>query len=268
MLIAIAIYTLGARYLPPDQQSKNIVPDRSSRGQGDLAGARFMLLVGVMLAVVIFRGAYEQTGNSIALWTDQGIDRSLGAHVIPMTWFQAINPLLIILLTPVYVTVWTRLARRDREPSSIKKMAMGAVIVGFSYVITALAARFSAEEHLRTSWVWLAVYFITLTVGELLILPVGLGMFGRLAPKGFEATAIATWFFAAFAGNLLAGAVGALWSVLSSADFFAIVAVISFASAVLLTPFFRRSERAEAALRSGDTELLMHSVNTGRTYPL
>ena len=56
--------------------------------------------------------------------------------------------------------------------------------------------------------------------GELHILPVGLGMFGKLAPKGFEASAIALWFSAGVIGNLLAGAVGTLWSGVSHAQFF------------------------------------------------
>ena len=168
-----------------------------------------------MLAVVVFRGAHEQNGNSIATWTDIGIDRARdGIHdsdgMVPVDQSAS-----IILLTPVYVAVWTHLARRGREPSSIRKMVIGAIVVGLSYVLCGFAAHFSALEHARTSWIWLAPHFVVLTVGELFILPVGLGLFGRLAPKGFDATAIAVWFFAGFAGNLLAGWIGTPWSDLS-----------------------------------------------------
>jgi len=58
-----------------------------------------------------------------------------------------------------------------------------------------------------------------MTVGDLFILPVGLGLLGRLAPKGLEAIAIATWFFTGFAGNLLAGWLGLFWSRLSQPAF-------------------------------------------------
>ncbi len=249
MLIALATYAWGARYLPKEQQGARPIAVREAPERGQAFTARFALLLGVMLAVVVFRGAYEQNGNSIATWTDAGVNRAVGADfAIPMTWFQSINPLLIMLLTPLYVAVWTRLARRGREPTSIQKMVIGAIVVGFSYVITAAAAHFSALEHARTSWVWLSVYFTVLTIGELFILPVGLGLFGRLAPKGFEATAIATWFFAGFAGNLLAGGVGTLWSDLSTPSFFMVVAGVSFVSALLLAAFLPAGGRAEETL--------------------
>ena len=250
MLIALVTYVSGRRYLPAEQQFvQRTVKSEAPRKLEAAFRARFALLIGVMLAVVVFRGAYEQNGNSIATWTDVGIDRALGTGLmIPMAWFQSINPLLIILLTPVYVAVWTRLARRGREPSSVKKMVIGAIVVGLSYVLCGLAAHFSALEHARTSGIWLSLYWVVLTIGELFILPVGLGLFGRLAPKGFDATAIAVWFFAGFAGNLLAGWLGTLWSDLSTPTFFAVIAAVAGIAAVLLLPFERPVARAERDL--------------------
>ena len=88
-----------------------------------------------------------------------------------------------------------------------------------------------------------------MTAGELFILPVGLGFFGRLAPKGLEATAIAVWFFASFAGNLLAGWLGTFWSSLSQPVFFAVIALTAAFSAVLLLAFVRAGAAAEQELR-------------------
>jgi proton-dependent oligopeptide transporter, POT family len=249
MLIALVTYVLGARYLPPDEIAPRAAAVREAPERSGAFRARFALLIGVMLAVVVFRGAYEQNGNSIALWTDEGVNRAVTAHFsIPMTWFQSINPLLIFLLTPVYVVVWTRLARHGREPSSVQKMVVGAIIVGLSYIVSAVAAHVSAVEHMRTSWFWLTAYFVVLTIGELFILPVGLGLFGRLAPKGYEATTIATWFFAGFAGNIFAGALGTLWSDLSTPMFFAMIGAVGFVSAALLVGFIPAGTRAERAL--------------------
>ena len=247
MLIALGTYVHGARYLAAGQDLSSAVsvsPVDRSRFR-----SRFLLLVGIMAAVVVFRGAYEQNGNSIAIWTDSGVDRNLSPHfAIPMTWFQSLNPLLIFLLTPLFVAAWTRLARKGREPSSTAKMVAGSVVVGLSYLMIGAVSYIDAAEHVRTSWVWLAAYFVVLTFGELLILPVGLGLFGRLAPKGFEATAIATWFFAGFVGNLFAGGVGTLWSVLSTPVFFAVVGIVGLVAAVLLLLFVPAGTRAEKSL--------------------
>jgi proton-dependent oligopeptide transporter, POT family len=246
MLVALFTYLAGMGYLPADE----ILAKRTARPASDPAARRrILLLVGIMAVVVIFRGAYEQNGNTIMLWTDAGVDRHLaGRWSIPLTWFQALNPLLIFLLTPLLVSYWTRRAKQGREPSSVRKMVAGAAIVGLSYALIAVVSAWSVAEHARSSWLWLSLFFVVLTLGELFILPVGLGLFGRLAPKGFEATAIATWFFAGFAGNLLAGGLGALWSVLSEPLFFALIAATGIAAGLLLLFFVPAGAEAERTL--------------------
>jgi POT family proton-dependent oligopeptide transporter len=246
MLIALATYLAGMRYLPREP--------RRTRAPGVRAiGAdnrrRFLFLFGVMAVVIVFRGAYEQNGNTIALWTDVGVDRHVtGGWSIPLTWFQALNPFVIFLLTPLLVSHWTRLGRRGREPSSLNKMVTGAVLVGLSFALIAVVSAWSGAHHVRSSWLWLSLFFVVLTAGELFILPVGLGLFGRLAPEGFEATAIAIWFFAGFAGNLLAGGLGVLWSSLSQSLFFAVIAAVAMVSACLLLFFLPAGARAEKTL--------------------
>ena len=102
---------------------------------------RFLLLLGVMAVVIVFRGAYEQNGNTIALWTDTGVDRHvLGGWLIPLTWFQALNPLIIFIGTPLLVAWWTRAGLKHREPASVTKMATGALIVAASFALIAVCA--------------------------------------------------------------------------------------------------------------------------------
>jgi len=250
MLIGLATYLAGLRYLPAEQvrtrSESRPVDAESPRGQ-------LLLLFGIMAVVIVFRGAYEQNGNTIALWTDSGVDRHLtGALSIPLTWFQSLNPLLIFILTPIFVSHWTRLGKKGREPSSVRKMVTGAMLVGLSFALIAVVSAHSAAAHARSSWIWLTLFFVVMTAGELYILPVGLGLFGRLAPKGFEATAIAIWFFAGFAGNLLAGGLGVLWTSLSQPVFFALIAATSVLAGVLLIAFVPAGTRAEQALKLRD----------------
>ncbi len=68
--------------------------------------------------MTVFRSAYEQIGNTLALWIDSGVDRSWGGMVIPMTWFQALNPLLVITMTPLLLAHWRRRAEAEaRHPA-------------------------------------------------------------------------------------------------------------------------------------------------------
>jgi proton-dependent oligopeptide transporter, POT family len=248
MLAGLAIYVLGARHLPPD----TIDSRKAARARVAAAPPRkrelrqtVLVLAAIALTVMLFRGAYEQVGNTIALWADSGVDRSLTATLsIPMTWFQALNPLLVIVLTPLFVAHWMRQARKGREPAPARKMAMGAVGVAAAYLL--LAAVCVATQGGLASWMWLALFFGLLTAGELFILPVGLGLFARLAPEGHGATTIAAWFFATFGGSLLAGALGMLWSVIGPAAFFALMAAVAGTAAVVLRLLDRPARAAEA----------------------
>jgi POT family proton-dependent oligopeptide transporter len=251
MLLSLVIYLAGRRYLPPEPargaEMRAATPpmDRAARD-------RFALLIGIAAIVVVFRGAYEQNGNTIALWADTGIDRQLASGwVIPMTWFQSINSLVVFAFTPFLVARWARLARRGVETPLLGKMAFGAVIVGISYVALGIVAAWSEAHGTRASWLWLFGWFVLFTIGELYILPVGLALFGRLAPEGFRATSIATWFFAGFFGNLLAGALGTLWSQFSHAWFFVLIGAVAGVSAMLLYLLGRRLGDVESHANVG-----------------
>jgi POT family proton-dependent oligopeptide transporter len=247
MVIGLCTYLGGSRYLPKNNGSE----ERRLTPAPQRPQAKFeiyLLLLAVIAIVVIFRASYEQSGNTVALWADSGVDRQIAhAFSIPMTWFQSLNPLFIFLFTPVIVIYWTRRAQSGREPASISKMATGGFIVGASYLLLAAVAYFSGDA--RASWLWLVLFFFIYTVGELFILPVGLGLFGKLAPLEFAATAIAAWFMAAFFGNLAAGFLGALWSVVSVPVFFVIAggaAIVSGGLFTALSTWARGIERRAA----------------------
>jgi POT family proton-dependent oligopeptide transporter len=243
MLLGLTIYVLGGKWLPPERPKvREVAP--AERMPRDAMRQRILTLFAIGLCVTVFRGAYEQTGNTIALWADVGLDRSAGAFTIPMTWFQALNPLLVIFLTPLLVGLWTKQAGLGREPAPAKKMATGAFCVALAFVMLAFVdARAGGNAH----WIWLALFFLVFTVGELFVLPIGLSLFARLAPAGYAATSIAAWYFASFGGNLLAGALGTLWSAMGHAAFFGAMAGVAAMAGLLLRLLDPAVTRAQAA---------------------
>jgi POT family proton-dependent oligopeptide transporter len=230
MLAGLVIYLVGQKYLPREAPTGIAIkaedPKETTRP--------WLILLFIALAVTIFRGAYEQIGNTIPLWTDIGVDRSVGHFVIPMTWFQSLNPLLVITLTPLLLYYWRRKATAagGEETPPIRKMAFGALIVAGSYLLICLVAKTAGTA--RAGWPWLAFFCVVLTVGELYILPTGLGLFARLAPPRLGATTVASWYLTIFTGSLLAGAVGTWWSRTSHSVFFLILSLFAASAAVLL----------------------------------
>jgi len=249
MIVAIATYVAGGRYLPAAvPKTSRTKPTETARDRPTPLKTRLVLLVVVAAAVVVFRGAYEQLGNTIPLWADAKVDRTVTTGLtIPVTWFQSLNPMTVFLLTPAFVAGWTRQAKRGREPSSAAKMALGAAVIGLAFLLIAVVGAYAQARAGITPWPLLAAFIVLLTAGELFILPVGLGLFGRLAPAGLTATTIALWYSAGFFGNLFAGWLGTLWSTLSVGTFFALTAAIALASAALLgclIPWVRETERS------------------------
>ena len=243
MLLGLCIYLWGQRYLPAHARHPAVEEGAAPRGRFDRQTV--MLLVAIALSVTVFRGAYEQVGNTVALWADSGVDRHAGTATIPMTWFQSLNPLLVMLMTPPLLIWWRRRAERGHAERPARKMATGAMIVAVAYLLLAALEAAGGTAH----WLWLVAFFAIFTFGELFILPTGLGLFARLAPKGLGATTVAAWYLAIFAGSFSAGLVGALWSRVGHAAYFAMLTGIALIAALLLwliDPLERRVQtRAE-----------------------
>ncbi len=244
MLAGLVIYLSGRRV-------RKIAPAAPPRvaagGERPRIDARTVLLLfGVALSVTVFRGAYEQVGNTVALWTDSSVDRSVGRFQVPMTWFQSLNPLFVIAFTQPLLAAWRQRARSGREQRLARRMATGALIVAGSYLLLALLAW--SHGAVAVGWPWLVLFFAVLTLGELFILPTGLGLFARLAPPGFGATTVAAWFLTIFSGSLSAGLIGVLWSRTGHAAFFMLLTVLAAIAALLLwllDPALRRADRAQ-----------------------
>lgn len=237
MVAGLIFYLWGQRYLPPEQPRATVAQKAEREG---FSRQTVLLLFGIAIAVTVFRGAYEQVGNTVALWADSGVNRNAGSFTIPMTWFQSLNPLFVIAMTPPLLAYWQRKAMLDPSQALIKRMAIGSLIVGASYLLLAAVSAQTAG-HLA-SWVWLVVFFAILTFGELLILPTGLGLFARLAPPHLGATTVAAWFLVIFTGSLTAGFVGSLWSRLPAAQFFLLLAALAATAAGLLLAISRKGD--------------------------
>jgi proton-dependent oligopeptide transporter, POT family len=229
MVAGLLIYLSGQKYLPAERPRHVAANDEVRQG---FDRQTILLLLGIGLSVTVFRAAYEQIGNTVALWADSGVDRAAGAFEIPMTWFQSLNPLFVMLMTPPLLAYWRRHAHKETQGSLVRRMAFGSLVVGSAYLLLAGVA--AASGGALAGWVWLALFFLVLTFGELFILPTGLGLFARLAPAHLGATTVASWFLVIFSGSLTAGLVGTLWSSFQPSSYFLLLAAIAAVAALLL----------------------------------
>jgi POT family proton-dependent oligopeptide transporter len=147
---------------------------------------------------------------------------------------------------------WAARRRLGRETGTLNKMAIGAALLALSYLMIAVVAQLAGTGRGQAHWSWLVLFFLLYTLGELFILPVGLGLFGRLSPGALAATGIAAWFLASFVGNLLAGAVGVLWSSTSTSGFFVLLALLAAIAAALMRFLARLMPEVDDTLTERD----------------
>jgi POT family proton-dependent oligopeptide transporter len=249
MLVGLVTYLAGRRHIPADEV---LARDRAAPTAPLSADDRraVLTLLGVMAVVILFRIAYEQSGNTIALWISERTDRSFAvggwSGQIPATWFQSINPLLIITLTPFLMAYWNRRQAHGRAADLFKRMALGCAIVSAACGLMITAA-LAYDTQGPVSALWVVGYFVLLTLGELLVLPVGLSLFGNLSPARIAATMMGAWYIAKFVGSLSAGVIGTLWSSIPASWFFAIGAASPLLAAAILLSMSRLSAASARA---------------------
>jgi POT family proton-dependent oligopeptide transporter len=246
MLAGLLIYIRGQRYLPVAPADPVTPGHEPARG---FDRRTLLVLLGIGVAVTLFRAAYEQAGNTVALWADSGIDRQAGSFLIPMTWFQSLNPLFVMLMTPPLLAYWQRRAQQGHDQPPALRMATGALIVAGAFLLLA-ALSWQAHGEL-TGWIWLAIFFIVYTFGEVFVLPTGLGLFARLAPRHLGASTVASWFLITFTGSLSAGLVGSLWSSVPQVWFFTLLAVLAALASLLLRLLNKQVEQIDQSRARG-----------------
>jgi len=203
---------------------------------------RIVVILVLALFVVFFWTAFEQAGGLMNLYTDAKVDRSLFGWQVPTTWFQAVNPIFIIGLGPLFAEMWTNLGRRGRDPSIPAKMAMGLLLVSFGFVFMLGASKQSVAEG-KAAMLWVVAAYFFHTAGELCLSPVGLSMVTKLAPARFASALMGVWFIANAVANYLAGLIGGYAEKLGEFDLFlAITLATAVAGTVLLAvaPLLKR----------------------------
>ena len=195
--------------------------------------------------VIFFWSAFEQAGASLTLFADQQTDRTVFGWEMPASYFQSVNPLAIILFAPLFAAIWTKLGKKDKEPSSPVKQAIGLSLLALGYLVIAMGVE-GVDNTTKASMFWLLGMYVLHTWGELCLSPIGLSMVARLAPMRLASLLMGVWFLANAMANDFAGMLSKLYPEDGKAtslfgfqietlnDFFMIFVVFSGAAALIL----------------------------------
>ena len=163
----------------------------------------------IAVFVIFFWSAFEQAGSSLTLFADQQVDRQLGDFEFKTGWFQSVNPIVVVTFAPIMAMLWQFLGKRNIEPASPVKQAIGLMLLSIGYFVIAFATH-GVEPGVKVTMFWLiALYFIH-TIGELCLSPIGLSMVNKLAPAHLASLLMGVWFMSNATSNILAGKLATL----------------------------------------------------------
>lgn len=171
---------------------------------------RVFAMIFIILLMPLFWGLFEQAGGSVNLFTDRFVDR----QGVPTSLFQSINPIYIILLGPVFAGLWQVLGKAGLEPNTYAKMGLGIVQMGLAFIVLVWGANnFSTANEagvLLLPVLFIFLFYLLSTTGELCLSPVGLSAINRLSVRHMASLMMAAFFFGTAGGNYVAGFMGTL----------------------------------------------------------
>lgn len=227
---------------------KSLVEDPKTPKQSALPGAassaemdaipewkRIAALIVVFTVVIVFWMAFHQSGSTLTYWADDNTDWQVSGIIS-----NSINAFWVVTLTFPLIFFWNWLAKKGLEPSTPGKMAIGMFLTAASFGILYLAAR-SGEATLtgdqkyayKVSPMWLIVSYGVVTLGELMLSPMGLALVAKVAPFRLRGVMMGGWFVATAIGNKLT-MIGVYWEEWLHSTFFAVVGLMALVMAFVL----------------------------------
>jgi POT family proton-dependent oligopeptide transporter len=170
---------------------------------------RILAIYIIAFFVIFFWACFEQAGASLTIFADKNVDRHFMGTIIPASFFQSVNAVAIVIFAPIFAWLWIYLGKKNLEPASPIKQAIGLFLLSLSYFVIAFGVE-GVSATTKVSMMWLMSLYILQTFGELCLSPIGLSMVNKLAPLRFASLLMGVWFLSNAAANKFAGSLSAL----------------------------------------------------------
>lgn len=197
------------------------------------SGRRVAAVVGCSLLASLFWAVFYSDGGVLTLWAMECVRGAADKAALT----SAINPACILLLTlPIgwALARWGR--RRGRAVSTATKLLLGFVSAACACSLLVAGAGGSAKG---VSVAWLGGFYVLLTMGELLISPMGTALVAKIAPPRWKCFILGVWLLSSSVGSTLSGELGRLWPHLSHSAYFAVLLGLPLCSALALIILWR-----------------------------
>lgn len=170
---------------------------------------RTIVIILLSFFSIFFWSAYNQASTSIALYTNDFINMNIASFSVPVQWLDSFNGFLCVVLGPIMSAIWLKLSNSKRGDLTItQKMAFGFVFlaVGFVFMIFAVLQRGNGiDPAIKASVIWVLLFYVLQSIGEMCFSPIGNSMVSKLAPSKYASLLMGIWFLSTFFASKVAG---------------------------------------------------------------
>ena len=192
--------------------------------------SRVKAYIPLFFAAAIFWGIEESGSVVLALFAEQRTVLHIGNWHFVAANFQSLNPLFIMILTPIFVWLWEHW---KKQPTAPGKFSAGLVFAGLSYMWMALPGMLFGTSG-RVSPLWLVGSWFLVEIAEMLISPIGLSITTKLAPNAFRSQMMSMWFMADATGQAVNAQIVKFYSSGTEVQYFLAVGLVSVIFGIIM----------------------------------
>lgn len=199
---------------------------------------RTLAILILAVFVVFFWAGFEQAGSSLTMFADKLTNRHIFGMTVPVTFFQSINPIFVLILSPIFAKIWITLANRRKGDMKIPtKMALGMITLGIGFLVMVFATMSiggSENPLVKASMWWLVITYFFNTVGELCLSPIGLSMVSKIAPVKLASLLMGAWLASSGIASILGGFIASNLEAFGATEIFAVISAVSIVLGIVL----------------------------------
>ena len=190
---------------------------------------RVRAFIPLFIANAVFWSLFQQIFTVLAVYSDERMNWSIFGWTAPSNWIGSIEPVWIILLSPVFAIMWTRLG--NRAPTTPRKFAYGVIGMGVAFLLFLPMAGTTGKAVPALAVAGILAVF---AISELLLSPIGLSVTTKLAPDAFRAQMMALYFFSVGLGTSMSGVLARYYDAAHEFAYFGIIGAVAIVAGVVV----------------------------------
>lgn len=233
MVLGLAIYLAGRRNFPPEPvRTRGDHVERPPLTAHDWRAVILLVALLPVLAVSIIGN--QEIFDAYLVWGEKSFQTVFFGFNMPITWLVSLDAFVSTVTMVGVIAFWRWYSRRWSEPSEITKIVIGVAISALGPLVLAGCAWTADTTHHPVPLYWALGFHILNDIGFANVLPVGLALYSRAAPKGLGGVMIAVYYVHLFIGNALTGYLGGLLGTMANSTFWLLHAGLMAIAAVIL----------------------------------